>query len=111
MVVDAKYLLVLCTCPDEPCAGRIARALVDERLAACVNIIPGITSVYRWKDGVESDREVLLLAKSDTRRYPGLEARVRALHPYEVPEIIATTLSAGLPAYLAWIGESLEDSP
>lgn len=98
-----KTRLVYCTCPDRDHAERIARALVDERLAACVNLLPGIRSVYRWQGRVEAADEVLLLAKTAADRLDALQARIRALHPYELPEIVAVEIAAGLPPYLDWI--------
>ena len=106
----ADPLIVLCTVPDEDTAEDIAGTLVSEKLAACVNIVPGITSVYRWKGAVERDRELLLLIKSEQGTYPALEARVRALHPYELPEVIAVPIGNGLPEYLDWITNSLKTS-
>lgn len=96
-------LLCLCTCPDAEIADRIADALVDARLAACVQILPGATSVYRWQGKVERADETLLLIKSTRERFDALTARIAALHPYDVPEVIATDISGGLPAYLDWI--------
>ena len=96
-------LLCLATAPDRTVAERIARALVDERLAACVNLLPGITSVYRWQGAVETGEEVLLLAKTVPTQLEALTARIVELHPYEVPEVIALDVSGGLPAYLQWI--------
>jgi periplasmic divalent cation tolerance protein len=98
--------LLFCTCPDTPTAERIAEALVDRHLAACVNIVPGITSVYRWQGAVERSSEQLLLIKSASERYDEVEAAIRELHPYELPELIAVEAAAGLPPYLAWIVES-----
>ncbi len=98
-----RYQLVLTTCPDAKTARRLARALVGERLAACVNIVPIEQSVYRWKGRIESARERLLVIKSERRAYAAIERRLRALHPYELPEIIAVPIAAGLGAYLAWI--------
>lgn len=95
--------LVFCTAPDADTARRIASALVEYRLAACVNLLPGIESLYRWEGKVTSDQEVLLMIKARAADYPLLETRIRALHPYELPEIIAVSLTAGLPAYLDWI--------
>lgn len=101
-------LLCLCTCPDRDAAGRIARTLVDERLAACVNLLPGVTSVYRWQGAVETGEEVLMLAKTVPERLQALTARIVELHPYDVPEVVAMQVDAGLPAYLEWIaGETL----
>lgn len=101
--MNDEPLLALCTCPDAATAERLASALVDERLAACVNILPGITSVYRWDGRVERDAEVLLLIKTVVARFEAVRERLVALHPYEVPEVIATPIAAGLPAYLDWI--------
>lgn len=96
-------LLCLCTCPDEPTAARIARALVEARLAACVNLLPAVRSVYRWQGRVEEAGEALLLIKTAPERFPALRERLVALHPYELPELIAVETAAGLPAYLDWI--------
>jgi periplasmic divalent cation tolerance protein len=96
-------LLVYCTCPDPDTALRIAKALVDQQLAACVNVVPGLISVYRWQGQMETAQEVLLLIKTRQAVYPELEAALLALHPYELPEIIAVPIEAGLPAYLSWI--------
>jgi periplasmic divalent cation tolerance protein len=99
-------LIVYCTCPDAGVAARIATSLVERRLAACVNILPAVTSVYRWQDAVEQGSEVLLLIKSEAERYPALQAAIVALHPYELPEILAVETAAGLPAYLDWVRDS-----
>ena len=96
-------LLVITNCPDEECANAIALALVEEKLAACVNLLPRIQSVYRWQGAVESASEIPLLIKSTASRYPALEAAIRARHPYDVPEIIALPITRGLPEYLNWI--------
>ena len=104
--MEQSYLLVLCTCPDAETAQTIAHALVDRRLAACVNVVGDLTSVYRWQGNVESDQEHLLLVKTTAASYGQLEALVQQLHPYEVPEIIALPVARGLPAYLAWIESS-----
>ncbi|MGV0951469.1 MAG: divalent-cation tolerance protein CutA [Azonexus sp.] len=96
-------LLVLTNCPDEESANAIALALVEERLAACVNILPRVQSVYRWQGAVESATEIPLFIKSTATNYPALEAAIRHRHPYQVPEIIALPVERGLPAYLDWI--------
>jgi len=101
--VSSEALVVLCTCPDEPTAERIARTLVEERLAACVNRLPGIRSVYRWNGALQDEPEVLLTVKTVRARYEALEMRLRALHPYDVPEIIALPVVSGAGRYLAWI--------
>jgi periplasmic divalent cation tolerance protein len=86
-------------------AERIAAALVGERLAACVQIVGPIASIYRWQGAVERADEWYCHCKTTRERYPALEARIRQLHPYEIPEIIAVPIMAALPAYLAWIEE------
>jgi periplasmic divalent cation tolerance protein len=95
--------LVFCTCPDADTASRIARALVDERLAACVNAIAGIVSTYRWKDAVHVDDEVLLVIKTTADRLDAMQARLIELHPYEIPEVLAIEPAAGSAPYLAWV--------
>lgn len=96
-------LICFCTCPDAASAERIAGTLVDERLAACVNIVPGLRSIYRWNGQVEAADEVLLLVKTDAGTYPALQERLLALHPHELPELLAVEPVAGLPAYLQWV--------
>ena len=98
-----SVLLVLCTCPDAASGERIARALVEEHLAACVNRVPGLTSVYRWQDAVESAAEELLLIKTTDDAFPALQARLLALHPYTLPEVIALPIDAGFAPYLDWV--------
>ncbi len=100
--------VILCSVPDMETASTIARALVDEQLAACVNIIPNITSVYRWKGVIEQDSECLLLIKSTCAMWGMLETRIKALHPYELPEIIAVPIATGQQDYLQWITSSLK---
>jgi periplasmic divalent cation tolerance protein len=102
-----KYL-VLVTCASAAQAKRIARAVVEQRLAACVNILPGVvTSIYRWKGKVESARERLLLIKTSRKRLAKLQATVERLHSYEVLEFIALPIAAGSRSYLAWLEEVL----
>ena len=101
----SQILIVFTNCPDEACANTIALALCEARLAACVNILPRVQSVYRWQGAVESAVEVPLLIKTNAANYPALEAAIRERHPYEVPEIIALPISAGLPAYLNWLAD------
>lgn len=98
-----EILLVLTTLPDADTAARIARQLVDARLAACVSVLAPCTSVYRWQGQTETATEVPLLIKTPRARYADLEAALRAAHPYELPEIVAVPVSEGLPAYLAWV--------
>ena len=96
-------ILVLCTCPDSVCAERIATTLVEEHLAACVNRIAGIESIYRWQGKVCRDSEYLLLIKTTNDRFDVLRDRIVALHPYDTPEIIAAEITRGLQPYLHWI--------
>ena len=95
--------LNLSTCPDADTAQRLARILVEERLAACVSLLPGGVSTYRWQGRVEQATEVQLLAKTPADRRDALMARLAELHPYELPEILAVETAAGLPAYLDWV--------
>jgi len=95
--------VVLCTVPNEDVAEHIARTLVEERLCACVNVLPGVRSIYRWKDRVEDDRELLLLIKTHVDRFAELEQRIRTLHPYEVCEVVALDAGAVAAPYLAWL--------
>jgi periplasmic divalent cation tolerance protein len=94
--------LVLCTAPPEA-AHDIARALVEERLAACVSLVPGLRSVYRWEGALRDDPETQLLIKTRTERLQALSGRLEALHPYEVPELLVIEPSGGSTAYLAWL--------
>lgn len=97
-------LIVFCTCPSADVADRIARTLVEERLAACVNRVGGVVSTYRWSDAITVDDEVLLLIKTTRARYRDLEARLVELHPYDLPEVLAVEPAAGLAPYLDWVG-------
>lgn len=101
--MPVNALICFCTCPDPDTAERIATALVDERLAACVNLLPGLQSVYRWQGQVERADEVLLLVKTTADRFDALCARIKALHPAELPEVLAVEAAVGLPAYLDWV--------
>lgn len=104
-------LICFCTCPDQATALRIARTLVDERLAACANLLPAVQSVYRWQGQVHEASEVLLLIKTAQDRLDALRARLVALHPYELPELVAVEVAAGLPAYLDWICAETAPNP
>lgn len=104
-------LLVLCTCPDHETAESIARALVERRLAACVSVLPGLTSVYHWQGAVEQASEVQLVIKTTRARYAEVEAAVLAVHPYELPELLAVEPVAGLAGYLGWIDAETAGGP
>lgn len=95
--------VVWSTCADSADAERIARALVEEGLAPCINLLPAVRSIYRWRGGIEQGDEVMLMIKCRGDDYPRLEARLRELHPYEVPEVLCLAVEAGLPEYLAWL--------
>ncbi len=101
-----EVLTVFTTWPDVETARTVAHTLVEEKLAACGNIVPGVESIYRWEGKVETGAEVLVIFKTTRGCYAALEARVRALHPYEVPEVLAVRVTDGLPAYLRWVVES-----
>lgn len=103
--------LAFSTCPDLESAQRLADALVGERLAACVNILPGVHSTYQWQGKVERSEEVQLVIKTTAERLPALAARLTQLHPYELPELVAVPVAAGLPAYLHWIAGETRDDP
>lgn len=95
--------VVMVTVPNLEVGQRIARALVEERLAACVNVLPAVKSVYRFEGAIHEDDELLLLIKSVPHRLTALFARVQELHPYKVPECIALPVESGLPKYLEWV--------
>jgi periplasmic divalent cation tolerance protein len=101
------FEIILCTCADHEQAERIAHHLVELRLAACVNILGGMQSIYRWQGGVESAAEVLMLIKSSTAHRDQVQSAIAGLHSYEVPEFLVLSVSAGSEAYLAWLGASL----
>lgn len=103
--MSEEALLVYVSCPADA-AERIATALVERRVAACVNVLPGVRSIYRWKNQVQRDDEVLLLIKTAATRFEALKAAVLAEHPYELPEVIAVKLDACHPPYLDWVLEN-----
>ncbi len=98
-------LICFGTCPDPDTAERIATALVDERLAACVNLVPGLRSIYRWQGAVANVEEVLLLIKTMPEHFDRLRDRLRELHPYELPELLAVESTLGLPEYIRWVAD------
>lgn len=98
-------LLVLTNLPDADSAEKLAQAVIAQRCAACVNILAPCTSVYHWQGHTETAQEIPVFIKTTAGAYAGLEATIRAHHPYELPEIIAVPVSAGLPAYLHWVHE------
>lgn len=100
--------MVFCTCPDEASARLLADTLVAERLAACVNLLPGVTSLFQWQGAVDQASEWLTLSKTTLDRYPQLENRIRQLHPYQLAEIIALPIIAGSHDYLSWIASETQ---
>jgi periplasmic divalent cation tolerance protein len=100
-------LIVFITCQSREEGEAIARAVVEERLAACVNVLPGVRSCYMWDGEMKWSAEVLLLVKTTEGKYDGLQSRVRELHSYDVPEIVAVPIVAGFDKYLQWIAESV----
>src|ERR1044072_5143964 len=101
-----KVLLVLSTFPDSATASQVARKLVEEKLAACANILPAVESIYRWQGKIETGTETLVLFKTTEEGYDRLQTSLRELHPYEVPEIIAVPVDRGLPDYLEWVASN-----
>jgi len=101
-----EILVVFTTWPDAEAARAAGRKLVEEKLVACANIVPGIESIYRWQGKVETSSEILVFFKTTRSQYSLLEKRIRELHGYEVPEIIGVPVSDGLPDYLRWVEES-----
>jgi periplasmic divalent cation tolerance protein len=101
-------LLILTNVPDAASAEKLARALIDSRAAACVNVLAACRSIYRWQGAVETANEIPLLIKSTAAHYPLVEQIVRAQHPYDLPELIAIPITHGLPAYLDWLATETE---
>ncbi len=104
-----SFVLIMNTCPDLKTARQIAENLINEKLAACVNIMPAGLSVYRWQGKVESAEENLLLIKTHEDKYPEVETMIQKLHPYELPEIIAVPITRGLPDYLSWLNMEITE--
>jgi periplasmic divalent cation tolerance protein len=100
---DVAALVVLSTFPDAEKAAQVARVLVEERLAACVNLVPAVRSIYRWQGAIQDDAESLAVIKTTADRYPALASRLAELHPYDVAEILALPLASGHAPYLAWL--------
>ena len=104
--MSERVVLALSTFPDQETARSVSNDLVTKKLAACANILPGIESIYHWKEQIESGNETLVLFKLSEDRRSDFQEKLRSLHPYEVPEIIFVPVSSGLPEYLRWVGEN-----
>lgn len=109
-VAQPDFVVALMTAP-RAVAEALARQLVAERLVACVNLVPGVVSIFAWEGRVDRAEEVLLVAKTSRARLDGLREALRARHPYAVPELLVLPIVAGLPAYLAWLGDAVADGP
>ena len=107
----SEMLVILCTCPDEATASQLAGGLVGEQLAACVNILPGIRSIYHWQGKISDDAEVLMVIKSLTSRFEELESWLLNHHPYDIPEIVALPVSRVSAEYRAWIKSVVDMVP
>ncbi len=105
---NSKYIVIFSTAGNAEEASRIAEQLVSDRLVACVNIIPGIQSIYWWNNGVQTDQEVLMVMKTEKARYQDVERVIKSLHSYEVPEIISLPLENGFEGYLKWIENAVK---
>jgi len=106
-----EMLLVFSTFATEEDAARVVRALLNERLIACGNLLPGARSLYRWRGAVADEREVLAILKTRKQDWPALLSRLHELHPFEIPECVAVRVAAGAPKYLAWLEEALAPPP
>ena len=104
-MLTGGYLVVLSTCPDTGTAADIARILLDDGLAACVNILPGVRSMYVWKGSVQSDAEVLMIIKTAAVNFDRLRETLVAAHPYELPEVVALEIADGHHPYLQWLAD------
>ena len=109
ILMNNKEIVVFSTCPDAIVGGAIARSLVERRHAACVNLVPGVSSVYRWEGQTREDKECLLVIKTTTDRFDELADHVSEKHPYELPELVAVPVSAGSAGYLDWIRTCVAD--
>lgn len=104
-----NYCIIFCTCPDVASSEKIAGELVEKHLAACVNLIPNITSVYQWQGNLEKSQEFLLVIKTRSKMFESVEKAILGLHPYELPEIISIPLQEGFSNYLSWIDDNIDE--
>jgi periplasmic divalent cation tolerance protein len=108
--MTTPYLIIFCTVPDVNIAKKISRVLVEEKLAACCNIVSGLNSIYSWENKIQDETELLLIIKSRQDLFSELEQQVKKLHPYSVPEIIALPIYDGNIEYLKWMDENVKKS-
>jgi periplasmic divalent cation tolerance protein len=108
--MTTPYVMIFCTVPDATTAKKISQILVEEKLAACCNIVPGLNSIYSWENKIQDETELLLIIKSRQELFPELEQRIKKLHPYSVPEIIAIPIFNGNIDYLKWMEENVKKS-
>ena len=106
--MTTPYVMIFCTVPDESRAKKISQSLLEEKLAVCCTIIPDLNSIYHWENKIQNDKELLLIIKSRQELFPELEQRIKGLHPYSVPEIIAIPIVNGNPDYLKWMDENVK---
>lgn len=104
----SSVLFVFVSCPDSNTAEQLAKSLVDERCATCVNLIPEVASIYRWQGEVQQETEVMMICKTTRQAFPKLEEFIKAEHPYELPEIAAVGVDQGLPEFLKWVADGIE---
>ena len=107
---NEQVLVVYCTAPDQAVASNIAKQLVADRRAACVNILPGVQSIYHWAGQICSDKEMMLMIKTTRAKYAELEAALLDMHPYELPELIALPIETGSQKYLSWVEDSVKSA-
>lgn len=108
LVMSTDIQLILCNCPDEQIAGQIAEHLLHQQLAACINLLPGVRSMYRWQGKLEVQTEVCLQIKAPQQHFSAISQAILTLHPYTVPEIIAVPVSQGFQPYLNWLHEECQ---
>jgi len=106
--MSKQAMVVFSTAPDESVAAKLAAVLIERRLAACVNLVPGVRSLYWWEGRLQDEAEVLMVCKTDAQRLDALTAMLRERHPYDCPEIVALAVAGGSEPYLAWIGDTLD---
>ncbi len=106
--MNSNSIVILTTCPDIETSKIISNSLVEHRLAACVNIIPGLESIYLWEGHVRNDSESLLIIKTSKDKYDAIESMIKTLHPYELPEVISVQIDNGFDKYLDWIDKSVQ---